>query len=63
LPLVVELTAVTHLASAGIQVLYDFVEDMTADGRALRFVAPPGSPARQALALSDLPRIVAVTER
>ncbi len=62
LPLVVELAEVTHLASAGIQVLYDFVEDMAADGRALRFVVPPGSPARQALALSDLPRIVPVTD-
>jgi anti-anti-sigma factor len=62
LPLVVELGGVTHLASAGIQVLYDFAEDMAADGRGLRFVVPAGSPARQALALSDLPRIVTVTE-
>lgn len=62
LPLVVDLAGVTHLASAGIQVLYDFVEDMVADGRKLQFVVPPGSPARQALALSDLPRIVTVTE-
>lgn len=62
LPLVVELGGVTHLASAGIQVLYDFAEDMASDGRDVRLVVPPGSPARQALALSDLPRIVAVTE-
>lgn len=62
LPLVVELAGVTHLASAGIQVLYDFAEDMAADGRDVRLVVPPGSPARQALALSDLPRIVTVTE-
>ncbi|GAA3234331.1 sigma-F factor regulator [Pseudonocardia petroleophila] len=62
LPLVVELGAVTHLGSAGIQVLYDFVEDMAADGRALRFVVPPGSPARHAIVLSDLDRIVAVGE-
>lgn len=62
LPLVVDLDGATHLASAGIQVLYDFAEDMSADGRALRFVVPPGSPARQALALSDLPRVVAVSD-
>jgi serine phosphatase RsbU (regulator of sigma subunit)/anti-sigma regulatory factor (Ser/Thr protein kinase)/anti-anti-sigma regulatory factor len=62
LPLVVDLAAVTHLGSAGIQVLYDFVEDMTADGRALRFVVPPGSPARHAIVLSDLDRIVTVSE-
>lgn len=62
LPLVVELGAVTHLGSAGIQVLYDFVEDMTADGRSLRFVVPPGSPARHAIVLSDLDRIVTVSE-
>ena len=58
----VELGAVTHLGSAGIQVLYDFVEDMTADGRSLRFVVPPGSPARHAIVLSDLDRIVPVTD-
>lgn len=62
LSLVVELGAVTHLGSAGIQVLYDFVEDMTADGRSLRFVVPPGSPARHAIVLSDLDRIVTVSE-
>lgn len=63
LPLVVELGAVTHLGSAGIQVFYDFVEDMTADGRALRFVVPPGSPVRHAIVLSDLDRVVTVTEQ
>lgn len=62
LPLVVDLAAVTHLGSAGIHVLYDFVEDMTADGPGLRFVVPPGSPARHAIVLSDLDRIVAVSE-
>jgi serine phosphatase RsbU (regulator of sigma subunit)/anti-sigma regulatory factor (Ser/Thr protein kinase)/anti-anti-sigma regulatory factor len=62
LPLVVDLALVTHLASAGIQVLYDFAEDMTADGRGLRFVVPHGSPARHAIVLSDLDRIVTVSE-
>lgn len=62
LSLVVDLAAVTHLGSAGIQVLYDFVEDMTADGRELRFVVPSASPARHAIVLSDLDRIVPVSE-
>ncbi|MHA6782680.1 SpoIIE family protein phosphatase [Pseudonocardia saturnea] len=62
LSLVVDLGAVTHLGSAGIQVLYDFVEDMTADGRSLRFIVPSASPARHAIVLSDLDRIVPVSE-
>ena len=60
LPLTVELGAVTHLGSAGIQVLYDFVEDMAAEGRALCFVVPPGCPAGYAVQLSDLHRVVEV---
>jgi len=62
LSLVVDLGSVTHLGSAGIQVLYDFVEDMIADGRSLRFVVPSTSPARHAIVLSDLDRIVPVSE-
>jgi anti-anti-sigma factor len=62
LSLVVDLGSVTHLGSAGIQVLYDFVEDMIADGRSLRFVVPSASPARHAIVLSDLDRIVPVSE-
>ena len=62
LPLVVDLGRVTHLASAGIQVLYDFVEDMRADGRGLRLVVPHGSPARHAIVLSDLDRVVTVED-
>jgi anti-anti-sigma factor len=62
LSLVVDLGSVTHLGSAGIQVLYDFVEDMIADGRSLRLVVPSASPARHAIVLSDLDRIVPVSE-
>ena len=54
LPLTVELGGVTHLASAGIQVLYDFVEEMSAESRPLNFVVPPGCPAAYAIRLSDL---------
>ncbi len=63
LPLTVELGAVTHLGSAGIQVLYDFVEEMAAEGRALCFVVPPGCPAGYAVRLSDLHRVVEVVRR
>jgi len=62
LPLTVELGAVTHLGSAGIQVLYDFVEEMTAEGRTLRFVVPPGCPAGYAVQLSNLDQIIDVAE-
>ena len=57
LPLTVELGGVTHLGSAGIQVLYEFVEEMSAEGRELHFVVPPGCPAAYAVQLSDLTAI------
>ena len=60
LPLTVDLGGVTHLGSAGIQVLYDFVEELTAEGRNLRFLVPPHCPAGYAVQLSDLHRIVEV---
>jgi PAS domain S-box-containing protein len=54
LPLTVELGGVSHLGSAGIQVLYDFVEEMSAEGRSLHLVVPQGCPAAYAVQLSDL---------
>lgn len=62
MPLTIELGGVTHLASAGIQLLFELVEEMTADGRTLRFIAPPDCPARYALSLSNLDQIVTVTD-
>ncbi len=54
LELVVDLTAVTHLASSGLQLLHAL---NAADGpAALRLVAPEDSTAHQALALSGLTR-------
>ena len=53
LPLTVDLTGVTHLASAGVSVLHGF-GDATAEGR-LRLLAPTGSPAAHVLALVALP--------
>ena len=54
LPVTIELGGVSHLGSAGIQVLYEFVEEMSAEGRSLNFVVPPGCPAAYAVQLSDL---------
>lgn len=62
LPLTIELGDVTHLASAGIQMLFELVEEMTADGRKLAFVAPPDCPARYALSLSNLDQVVPVAD-
>ncbi|MGQ0483673.1 MAG: SpoIIE family protein phosphatase [Pseudonocardia sp.] len=61
LPLTIDLDAVTHLASAGIALLFEFVEDMATDGREVTLVAPPGCPARYALEVSGLD-LVAVTD-
>jgi PAS domain S-box-containing protein len=51
-PLTVDLTGVTHLASAGVAVLHRF----TRDG-ALRLFAPPASPAGQIMTLVALPHL------
>lgn len=58
LPLTIDLAGVTHLASAGIELLYSFVEEMQVDGRRVELIAPPGSPAGYALGLSGLDRLV-----
>jgi anti-sigma regulatory factor (Ser/Thr protein kinase)/anti-anti-sigma regulatory factor len=57
LPLSVDLTAVTHLGSAGIELLYEIAEDMLHGGHTLRLLAPDGSPARQAVQLSGLDNV------
>lgn len=60
LPLTVDLADVTHLASTGIALLFEFVEDTATGGREVRLIAPPGSPARSAMAVSGLDLIAAV---
>lgn len=53
---VVDLSGVTHLGSAGVQVLYDEMIPHRGDDEAgLSLVAPPGSPAQHVLALVRLP--------
>lgn len=58
LPLHIDLTEVTHLASAGVQALFEFVEQMASDGRSLVLTAPPASPARYVLELTGLDHLV-----
>ncbi|MGE3284738.1 MAG: SpoIIE family protein phosphatase [Pseudonocardia sp.] len=58
LPLTVDLSGVTHLASAGVELLYTFVEEMQVEARRVELVAPSGSPAGYALELTGLDRLV-----
>lgn len=62
LPLTVDLAAVTHLGSAGIALLYEIAEDMVHAGHTLRLLAPPDSPAGQAVRLSGLDAITALLD-
>ncbi len=55
LPMTVDLTSVTLLASAGVQVLHQMREQLAAHGHALVLVAPPGGTARAVLDLVRLP--------
>ena len=56
LPLTVDLSAVTILASAGVGVLYRVAAQLAAHERELILVAKPGSPAATVLDLVRLPR-------
>jgi hypothetical protein len=52
---------VTHLASAGVRVLYQLNQQLAAHHEALTLRAPAGRPARAVLDLVRLPRAVAST--
>lgn len=56
LPLTVDLSAVTILASAGVRVLYQVKDQLTAHGEELTLVSASGSPAAVVLDLVRLPR-------
>src|SRR5205085_1574143 len=49
LPLTIDLAGVSHLASAGVQLLYQLAEQMAADRSRLRLIAPAGTAAQQVL--------------
>jgi anti-anti-sigma factor len=58
LPLTVDVTGVSHLASSGVQLLFRLGEQMAADARELRLISPAGTPARQVLELTGLEHLV-----
>jgi anti-anti-sigma factor len=62
LPLTIDLTRVNHLASAGVQLLYQLAEQMAADGSRLRLIAPTGVAAHQVLTLSALHQFTEIVE-
>lgn len=55
LPLTVDLSGVTVLASAGVRALYRVAAQLAAHGQQLALVSEPGSPAAAALDLAGLP--------
>jgi anti-anti-sigma factor len=58
LPLAIDLSGVSHLASAGVAVLHELAEQMAADGRELTLIAPAGCPCRYVLELTGLDRLL-----
>ncbi|WP_436520142.1 SpoIIE family protein phosphatase [Actinoplanes sp. HUAS TT8] len=54
-PMTLDLTGVTHLASAGVSALYQIAEHHHDQKATLTLIASPGSPARQILDLVGLP--------
>lgn len=56
LPLTVDLSAVTILASAGVRVLYQVAERLAGHGQELTLISEPGTPAAAVLDLVQLPR-------
>jgi len=61
LPLTVDLTSVTRLASAGIRALYQVREQLAAHGQNLTLLAAPGSSVALILELAHLPRATGTT--
>jgi serine phosphatase RsbU (regulator of sigma subunit)/anti-sigma regulatory factor (Ser/Thr protein kinase)/anti-anti-sigma regulatory factor len=55
LPLTIDLSAVTHLASAGVQTLHELRDQLETHRCALTLVAPSGGPAQLVLDLVHLP--------
>jgi anti-anti-sigma factor len=62
LPLTVDLSEVTMLASAGVHALHEQCEEALASGERLRVIAPPRSTSRDVLAFSGLADLVEVLD-
>jgi anti-anti-sigma factor len=62
LALVLDLTAVEYLDSAGIHVIYDLHERLRNRGQEMRIVIPPGAVIAAALRLADVERAIGAAE-
>ena len=62
LALILDVTGLGYLDSAGIHLVYKLREKLRARGQALRLVIPPESPANDALRLAGVPRNVETAE-
>ena len=62
LPMSVDLTAVTHLGSVGIELLYEIAEETLHRGHRLRLLAPDGSPGAQAVRLTGLDTVATLLD-
>jgi anti-sigma B factor antagonist len=62
LALVLDLTAVEYVDSAGIHVIYGLHERLRAPGQDIRVVIAPGALIAEALRLADIPRAVGVAD-
>ena len=61
-PLTVDLSAVTHLGSAGVSALAAARERARRQGSEFVLVAPPGSPAHHVLSLVQIPVVSGLAE-
>jgi hypothetical protein len=62
LALILDVSALGYLDSAGIHLIYKLREKLRARGQALRLVIPPNSPANDALRLAGVSRNVETAE-
>jgi anti-sigma B factor antagonist len=58
LALILDITALDYLDSAGIHLIYKLREKLRARGQTLRLVIPAESPANDALRLAGIPQVV-----
>lgn len=63
LGVVLDLSAVDYIDSAGVHLLYRLGESLRNRGQTLRIVIPPGSPASDTLRLAGIQRHVDVVEK
>jgi len=62
LALILDLSQVDYLDSAGIQLLYQLRERLRVRSQVLRLVIPAGSPANHALKLAGISRYIDISE-